>query len=1045
MRNLLLLSLILLFTGNRLALAQESADYTIYVFQNGKPVKDVVLKMEDEVISSTDRDGHIRGAVPVGSHRLTLQRPSANAAVYELDYRFKNRELVRFIVAFESAKAEPSVDIESSHQDLTVDEQADKKQPAAQVFGQLSGVVTSAESLKPVENAQVFVSGLNEQVRTDTQGQFSLDHVPVGEYSVSILHPAYNSKTTENVNVLADTPQHLTIKLTPVGVDLPEYVVLEPHIAGSIASIMDEQRNTSAVSNVLGTEQIARAGDSDVASALKRASGLTLVNGKFVFIRGLGERYSSTLVNGASVPSPDPTRRVVPLDLFPTSVLDSVMIQKSYSSDRPGEFAGGTIELRTRSIPDNFFFNLSGKIGGTEGTTFTEGLGYEGGDTDSLGFDDGTRDLPDSIAQAIKGGVVLKPKTRFNPDGISEEEFEQFGEDLSNIWDLESRYIGPDGRIEASMGDVFEYGDFSFGYLSAVRWNEEWNIQDEIRREYATSNDGLLLTRDMTVDRTLHEIQMNGYLALEANYTENHKLFGKLLELRQTEDEAKIEQGFTDAETTDVRRYQLEWIENELFNRQAGGQHKFPELFGAEFLDLQLDWLYTRSRATRKAPDERRYRYDEMIDGSYSFSRRADSNQTIYGDLEDDDESWRLDVQLPVRADENFDFTLKGGFIDQSRVRYSEIRRFDFTTYGPDSRDPNILALDSLEKILIPDYIGTNGFQLRESTRPTDNYTATQDLFSYYGQLDLNIFDTLKINGGVRWEDNNQVVTTFDLSSPNKEPVQSQLKQLDMLPGVAGTWVISDSQQLRASWSETLSRPDFRELSSAPFTDPVNDRETVGNPDLMQTEITSFDVRWEYYFSPKENFSMGYFWKELINPIEKVFVPGSGGLLTYQNAEMAEVFGFEIEWLKHLDFIHPELENFYFGGNYTWSQSDVILTPENLLAQTSAQRPLQGHSKYVINAQFGYDNPDTGTTATVLYNTAAKRIVEVGLLGAPDKYEQPFHQLDLVFRQRVNDHLQFNIKLKNLLDDTVEVMQGNEISRSYQRGREYSLGISLNF
>lgn len=1045
MKKIILFGLTVGLLFSSLSEASDRAEFSFYLFEGGQPKQHMVLQINDKTFASSDRDGNIRGMLEAGDYHLSFLDSETRQSLFDLQHQFVEGEQAQFIVTFFTDGKKPVIEIETSNQGADKAKSKKKDSKKADVFGSITGVVVSAETQKAVTDAQVFISGLDRKIRTNDKGQFTVDKIPVGGYSLSVLHPAFNSKTQDGIQVTRDTSTQLQLKLTPQGVDLPEYVVLVPHISGSIASIMEEQKSTSAVSNVLGAEQISRAGDSDVAGALKRASGLTLVNGKFVFIRGLGERYSSTLVNGASVPSPDPTRRVVPLDLFPTSVLDSVLIQKSYSSDRPGEFAGGTIELRTRGVPDDFFFRVSGKVGGTEGTSFSEGLRYDGGDTDFLGFDDGTREIPQSLSEAAEGGIVLKPQTRFNPDGFSEDQFEQFGEDLSKTWDIQNESIGPDGRLEMSMGDVFEMGDFGIGYLAAVRWNQEWNVQDEIRREYASSRDGLVLTKDFEVNRTMREVQLNGYLAIEATYTENHKFFGKLLALRQSEDEAKIEGGFTDAETNDVRRFQLEWIENQLFTRQAGGEHNFPELFDLDFVDLEIDWLYTRSRATRLSPNERRYRYDENINGKFAFSRRADSNQTIFGELDDNDESWRLDVKFPLRIHDNFEMALMGGFIDQSRIRDSAIRRFDYTSFGSDSRNPTVLGKESLEEILSPESIGTNGFQLRESTRPTDNYVATQELLSYYGQIDLNLFDRFKVNGGVRWEDNTQVVETFELSSQNKEPIRSELKELSMLPGVAATWVISDKQQLRASWSETISRPDFRELSPAPFTDPVNDRETVGNPELLQTNITSYDVRWEYYFSAKENFSAGFFWKELINPIEKVFVPGSGGLLTFQNAEMAEVFGFELELLKNLDFIHPSLEHFYVGGNYTWSDSSVQLTAENLLAQTTASRPLQGHSGYVINAQIGYDNPDWGTTATLLYNTSAKRIVEVGLLGSPDKFEQPYEQLDFVYRQRVNDVFSFNIRLKNLFDDEVLVTQGEEVTRSYRNGREYSLAVSLNF
>ncbi|MGZ8918075.1 MAG: TonB-dependent receptor domain-containing protein, partial [Methylobacter sp.] len=316
---------------------------------------------------------------------------------------------------------------------------------------------------------------------------------------------------------------------------------------------------------------------------------------------------------------------------------------------------------------------------------------------------------------------------------------------------------------------------------------------------------------------------------------------------------------------------------------------------------------------------------------------------------------------------------------------------------------------------------------------------------SYYGQGDVTVFERVRLTGGVRIEDNNQTVSTFELFNPNNKPIESSLVQEDLLPSAAATLFVTDKQQLRLSYSETLSRPDFRELSPAPFTDPNNDKETLGNPDLQQTEVTNYDIRWEYYFSGNENLTLGVFQKELTNPIETILLPGPAGLLTLQNAATAEVYGFEAEALKNLDFISPKLENFYIGGNYTWSQSEIELKPVNLQTQTTNFRPLQGHSKYIVNAQVGYDNPDNGITATLLYNTIGKRITEVGSLGAPDKYEQPFNQLDFVFRYKFMDHFTVALNARNLLDDKVIVTQGDKVTRSFRRGSEFRLGFQVDF
>lgn len=1033
-------SLIAFFCTASLAYANEDAKVSVYLFENGKPLPQIELNAGAGHQTVTDGNGYASIKLPSGQHVLRFQQ--AQQELVSLELPLIEGEDVQVIITAYADGRKPSIDIETSNVEQKFVEVPEVDQAKVDGKGFINGTVISAESKKPVAGAKIFISGVASELRTGQDGSFNIE-VPTGNYSLSIMHPDFSAQVKEGINVAKDDTVKPTFALAPAGFELPEHVVLEPHVAGSLASIVEEQRNTSAVANILGAEQISRSGDSDAAGALRRTTGLTLVGGKFIYVRGLGERYSSTLLNGASIPSPDPTRRVVPLDLFPTTVIDSVMIQKSYSVDRPGEFAGGTVELRTKTVPDDFFMELAYQLGITEGTTFKDGLRYQGGSTDMFGIDDGSRKMPGSLATATAGGVQLSPKAPTNPNGFSADQLKTMGSDLSNVWDINNKAIGPDSRVSLGLGDAFHTGDFTFGYTSSLRWTDGWNSQNEIQRFYApTTGNKLEMTVDNDVKFTERETNLSGYLGLEARYTDNHRFYGTSLILRQTLDESRITEGWSESEDFVIRRTQLQYMENSLLVGQIGGDHRWDFL-----ANLETNWLWTRSVAGRKAPYERSYRFDQIPggDGDFFFTRRADSNQVNFSELDDNDQSFRLDVKLPLDIHPDFQLALKGGFIDQSRTRDSEIRRFSFGAQGPDSRRGDVLGLGSLEKILSPEFIGTNGFQLRETTRATDNYEASQDLFSYYGQGDLNLFETVRLTGGLRIEDNNQVVSTFEMFNPNNKPQESKLIKKDVLPSAAATWLITDKQQLRAGYSETISRPDFRELSPAPFLDPASDRETLGNPDLQQAEITSYDLRWEYYFSSNESFSVGSFWKDIANPIELILLPGPGGILTLQNAKIATVYGFEAEILKHLDFIHPKLENFYFSTNYTWTKSEIELKPENMVAQTTNFRPLQGHSPYVFNFQVGYDNPDKGILATLLYNTYGKRIAEVGSLGAPDKYDQSVHQVDFVYRQRVMDHLSLTFNARNLLDDSVVVLQGDQIARSYRRGREFRLGLLVDF
>ncbi|MCX8048089.1 MAG: TonB-dependent receptor [Methylohalobius sp.] len=1028
----LLVALLLLWLP--ISALADKAHLELYVFLDEQPAVGVEVLLDGQSQGRTDAKGLLALALSPGTHSLELRYRESVLAIVERN--FARGEDVQILVSADSSGRPPQVSSESSLSSPGAASDKDQATPP----GVLEGQVVTAGG-KPVAEAEIFLSGFAQPVLTDAQGRFRIQ-APAGTYSLSVSAPGYSQKVQEGVQFLPHKTVNLKLVLTPKGVEMPPFVVIEPQLAGSVTEVISQERTAAEVTDVLGAEQISRAGDSDVAAALKRASGVTIVGGSYAYIRGLGERYSNTLLNGISVPTPNPTRRVIPLDLFPAAMLDTIVIQKGYSAPMPGEFSGGIVDLKTRSIPGQFLLDLSGQIGFNTEASFAKGLRYSGGDFDWIGVDDGRRDLPPSLARAIAGGRILRPKTPV-AEGFTPEEIERFGEKLSSVWDTKRDRLPPNGRINAVYGERKQFGNLSLGFLALGRWEQGWNNFDEARRDYSVNQQGKLeLINDFDVQRTLREVRTNAYLNAQADWRDQHKLFGQVLLVRDTSDEVRFLEGFTNTEGADIRRVRLWWAENELFNWQIGTDHTFPILH-----DLNVRFLYSQATATRAEPKKREYRFDQIPSlEQFEFSRKADNNQTSFGHLEDQDDSFRLDLKLPFAfLSERLKGHLASGYWQTERERNSSIRRFRFAPSGPRSTDRNILLNPSLEAILSSENIGPEGFVLQETTRATDNYIATQELRAYYTELDTTFFSALRLAGGVRIEENQQTVTTFNLFDPTNQPITSTLDSRDALPGVTLTLLISEAQQLRLSWSKTLSRPDFRELSPAPFTDPETDRETVGNPKLQQAEFHNYDARWEYYFSPKENLSLGFFWKDLTNPIEKVLLPGPAGLLQLQNAGSATLYGVELDFRKELDFLHTWLAGFYLAGNYTWSQTEITLLPENLQTLTNPKRPLQGHSKHIVNVQLGYDNEDLGTQATLLYNTFSQRISQVGSLGAPDIYEDPFHQLDFVVQQKLTDHFSIQLRLQNLIDGKVRFTQGGEKARAFRRGRDIAISFNLRF
>ena len=803
----------------------------------------------------------------------------------------------------------------------------------------------------------------------------------------------------------------------------------------------DERRTTAAVTEAVSAEQIARTGDSDAATTLKRVTGLSVVDGKYVFVRGLGDRYSSVLLNGAQIPSPDPTRRVIPLDMFPNELLEGVVIQKSYTADLPGEFGGGTIQLRTRGVPAGFVAKLGLGLGYDDGATFEDGLGYAGGNRDWTGFDDGARELPGVLADAINDGTVLRPLSPTNPAGFSPGELETFGEALAaqGFAVDEQQRIKPNSNLSGAIGNSFDVGGVQVGVLGAVRYANSTDQFDEARKSYAVLGDNSLVASSaLDVARTVENTELSSFFSIGADLGADHRLKNTTMLLRSSEDETQISEGFTEDPGDVSRFYELEWIENELLASQFAGEHRFPAA-----RDLSLNWQLTLAEASRESPNTRNYRYDRNnSSNAFQFSRRSDSNSTIYADLEDSSEDFSFAFKLPLMLNDETYLDLSAGAGVLRRDRDSEIRRFEFVGVGPLANDPVVIGGATPDEVFTPGTIGADGFQLRESTRGTDNYTADQDLDALFVSADLNWKSAYRFTLGVRHEANDQQVSTFALGGSNTEPVAAAISTDDLLPSAGFTWLYSDDAQWRVNYSETLSRPEFRELSTAPFTDPLLDLETIGNPDLEPTAIKHLDLRWEYYFSYTESFSAALFFKDFTNPIEKIQVPGTGSLLSLANADSATNRGIELDYFRGLGFLGDRFEPFYAAANYAWIDSEIDLGGVNDI-QTNDQRALQGQSPYVANLQLGYRTADNDLEGTLLYNVFGKRISQVGVFGAPDIYEQDFHALDFNLRKQIDEEWTFKLRLRNLLDPKVEFTQGNEITREFRRGRE--LGLTLEW
>lgn len=842
--------------------------------------------------------------------------------------------------------------------------------------------------------------------------------------------------------------------------------------------IPDEKRETSAIVSVLGAAELERGGDGDIAASLTRVTGLSLVGGRFVYVRGLGGRYSSAILDGSVLPSPEPLRRVVPLDVFPTDLLDGALIQKTYSVEYPGEFGGGLIALRSKSVPEENFFEFGISTGFNDESTFEDGLSFKGGAFDNVGFGDETYELPTAVS------------TNPSLDGFDPGQLQVAGRSLVRRgpgFSLDREANAPDLGINATLGQHFGVGGMSAGALLAVSFKSETRNKFGVRNRYSpavnnslgifssfspeacagfavdASSCGLFQT-DQTV--TLGVI---GSLGLDIDSDNRIKATSVLL--RKTDKIGEIQRGQTPINDTTnvVSDQQLAFIEQELWTNQLSGEHKFT--MGGAFSELAVNWRGAYARASRTTPFRTEYRYIiSPTDTQFHLSPLSSRFGINFTALTDDNYEGGLDLALKGEI-AGMETVLKVGGLYNKKDRGFASRRYSFIYPS------NIAQLGELlsyvpEIIFSPDNIGPGGFVLDQTDGPANSFTAATEIYGSYVSAELQLTDQVRITGGVRYEKSQQQVsgaiagtlaglggdaaarcvetgTTAEFTTP----IFCRLDTERFLPAGAITWEFADNMQLRFGYSRTLSRPDLRELSPAVIFNIEDGLEEQGNPGLRITSIDNFDGRYEWYFGNKQLLSLGGFYKKLSNPIERSLSPfGDGGRRIFINAQSAKVYGGEVELevtLPFGDWIGGEFladRRVFLIGNFTYAKSDVRIGPDQVGVLTNPSRRLEGQSEILGNLQFGYERE--GERMAVLFNYAGDRISDVGTFGLPDVIENPPITLDFTFAKTLpirGRDVELSFKANNLLADDFRRSQGGLVYEQYDLGRSFSLGVKTRF
>lgn len=826
---------------------------------------------------------------------------------------------------------------------------------------------------------------------------------------------------------------------------------------------------SSSVISVVTQADFERTGDSDAAQALQRVSGLSLVSDKFVYVRGLGERYSSALLNGSPLPSPEPLQRVVPLDLFPAEVLQGVTVQKTYSVRYPGEFGGGVIDLKSLTVPEESFLKLSVNGGLNSLTTHSKGLTYYGDDHDFWGYDDGRRDLPEGVINSRQ--PVLSTNYGHDPQII--RDFGRAMNDPNQYLLQQKNNIDPDVGFGGSAGTSFDLGgSVKLGIVAVGSFENTWRTRTGLQQDAEFFNGDVNYLNSYDFASTRDNARVNGLLGLGLK-SEKHSLTWTTLYVHDTLKEAKSRHGFDvgigGAVGDDVRRddYTL-WLERELVNHQLSGEHSF-----GEYGDVIVEWRAATSEANRTTPFETHVQYSNA--GGAWITGGFPINDFAFGAVDDYVDSAGVDVTWNLPTEERA-LTLSFGGAYSKNDREAVKRVFDFVPVSGTGL-PLFNQYQRIEYLLSDWNLQNDVLVLREKTANNNGesaYDASLDIRSAYLQLEGEIATNLRGSLGFRYEDAVQEVRTLDIFSgvPITGIYSAPALENDyILPALAITWNIADNQQLRFGASKTIARPQFRELAPQQYTDPDIDRLFFGNPFLVDSELVNLDLRYERYFDEGEYLTAGLFHKSIENPVEAV-TSGGGGNATFQsflNAPEASLYGIEVEFKKYFDGVTWGDNRLYLATNYTWTKSEVsvgandtVIPPGfNGMPQPAASfvvdgSAMQGQSDHIGNLQIGVESADGGFQTTLIANYVGERIVARGRPGQPDYIDKPGTTLDFVLRKRFKDFFGWNwfkpsLKLtgRNLLGTDHEEFMARGGDRvdiyTYSPGVSWNLSVSLDF
>jgi outer membrane receptor protein involved in Fe transport len=861
-------------------------------------------------------------------------------------------------------------------------------------------------------------------------GQFTLTNVPAGAVSLTARRLGFAAKTVTGIQVVSGHTIEQNISLAASTVQLEAVTVSATAERGSVSDALDAQRNSSGVVNSVTAEQISRSPDGDAAQAVKRVSGVTVQDGKYVFVRGLGERYTTSSLNGARVPSPEPEKRVVPLDMFPAGLLQTITTSKTFTPDLQGDFSGALVDIKTREFPSTRSGTLeigSGFAAGATGQSILLASMSGGMRFANVGS---SRDLP-AIFRRV--GNMQSIQLNQNDKNLLVSSFR-------NDWTPAVGSGNPLLKGAASIGGNDPIFGHRVGYLFSGSYSAGTDIKDAQVR--ALADRGNTMGSTVEIDRFVgttasQSVLWGGLTNLSTLIGESSRLSFNGMYNRSADNDARVEIGEFSSDATPVRITRMQYTQRGVYSGQLAGEH---QVNGAQ----KLEWSATASGVRRYEPDKSAFvQVLEKNAAGQDVLRwqggGSGSAVRTFSDLTENSHEYQAKYSI--------DFGAAGA---PTTVRFGGLYRATGRDAQSLSYNVSSVRLTDAQRELPLEQIFDGRFTKPGQTvfdigplSQGGSYVAQDRLSAGFLMAEVPLGARLRLIGGARYESDRLDV---DAASTLGTPVSTSKLWNDWLPSIAATIKLTDAQQLRLSASRTLARPEYRELSPIISRDVIGGENVQGDANLERTNVTNVDLRWEMYPSAGEALSLALFAKHFTNPIERVFGSGSGGTsyVFFTNAQAAENYGVELELRKGLGLLGAFFNPFSVFANATVMKSKIQLAENTTASATNLSRRMVGQAPYVLNTGLTYTTNGGGTSATLLFNRVGERIAAAGASPLPDVVDLSRNVLDFSLRSRLLNLTTLRLDLKNLLDSPYQTRQGTVVREYYRAGRIVQLGVQLN-